>query len=87
MKTGGHERAARRGPKRGPKRTTHAPRQETASGFVGREKERGRLVEALHQALRGPGRLHLVVGEPGIGKTRLLEELAEHARAESVRVL
>ena len=43
--------------------------------FVGREAELGRLVQALDRAIAHDGRLMLLVGEPGIGKTRIAREL------------
>ena len=56
--------------------------------FVGRERELRELRAGLAEALAGRGRLFLVSGEPGIGKTRLIEELAEEAGASGgVRVL
>ena len=39
--------------------------------FVGRQSEIGELVAALDDALAGRGRLVMLVGEPGIGKTRI----------------
>jgi DNA-binding SARP family transcriptional activator/tetratricopeptide (TPR) repeat protein len=54
--------------------------------FVGRERELGDLVGALDDALGGSGRLALVAGEPGIGKSRLAEELGNHARQRGARV-
>ena len=47
--------------------------------FVGREKEMEALRAGLEDALSGRGRLMLLVGEPGIGKTRTAEELASFA--------
>ncbi len=47
--------------------------------FVGRMTERARLRALLDRARAGQGGLALVLGEPGIGKTRLLEELAHAA--------
>lgn len=44
--------------------------------FVGRARELAELVSGLEDAVAGRGRLFFVVGEPGIGKTRLAEELA-----------
>ncbi len=44
------------------------------SAFVGREAEIDRLTSALQNAQRSTGRLVVIVGEPGIGKTRLLDE-------------
>src|SRR5262245_55204858 len=44
--------------------------------FVGREAELGGLVRALDRAIAHDGGLVLLVGEPGIGKTRIARELA-----------
>ncbi|MBX3025495.1 AAA family ATPase [bacterium] len=48
-----------------------------ASGraFVGRERELAELQAGLRDAIEGRGRLFLIVGEAGIGKTRLATEL------------
>ena len=54
--------------------------------FVGREVELGRLVHALDRAIAHDGRLMLLVGEPGIGKTRIARELALRAAALGVAV-
>jgi DNA-binding NarL/FixJ family response regulator len=48
--------------------------------FVGREAESAALDEGLANAWSGRGRLFLVAGEPGIGKSRLAAELATRAR-------
>jgi DNA-binding SARP family transcriptional activator len=64
------------------------PAAETPRGaFVGREAELAELVAGLDDAFAGRGRLFLLVGEPGIGKSRLAEELIAHARARGARVL
>jgi len=64
------------------------PAEERAgSAFVGREAELGALLAGLEDALAGHGRLFLLVGEPGIGKSRLAEELIRRAGARGVRVL
>jgi DNA-binding SARP family transcriptional activator len=47
--------------------------------FVGRQKERTSLLRWAELTQAGRGRLILVEGEPGAGKTRLLEALAEGA--------
>src|SRR5215472_288200 len=52
----------------------------TAVPFVGRERALRTGVAALEAAIAGRGRILLLVGEPGIGKTRTAEEIA--ARAE-----
>ena len=44
--------------------------------FVGRDRELADLASALEEAASGRGSLVLVTGEPGIGKTRLMSELA-----------
>lgn len=45
------------------------------------------LLEHLEAAGSGQGGVVLVAGEPGIGKTRLVSELADRARARSWLVL
>ena len=55
--------------------------------FVGREREVDKLRAGLEEALDGNGRLMLLVGEPGIGKTRTAEELVTYARLRGARVL
>jgi len=54
---------------------THTP-------FVGRTAELARLTARLQEARAGSGGLVMLAGEPGIGKTRTLEEFAETARTE-----
>lgn len=46
--------------------------------FVGREEELAQLCAAFDAALSGSGSLQMVVGEPGIGKTSLTEQLATY---------
>ena len=55
--------------------------------FVGRERELAELRAGLDGAIAGRGRLFLVSGEPGIGKTRLTDELCAAARALGALVL
>ena len=47
--------------------------------FVGRQRDLDELGERLAAAAAGRGSLLLVAGEPGIGKTRLADELARGA--------
>ncbi|GAG32160.1 unnamed protein product, partial [marine sediment metagenome] len=74
-----------------PMRIFGVPWEEEAAGpaalslpertpFVGRESERAALRRLLEQAARGQGALVMIAGEPGIGKTRLAEELLLEAR-------
>lgn len=55
--------------------------------FVGREPERARLAEALDRVLR-TRRLQMItiVGDPGIGKTRLVSDLVEHVKSDGPSV-
>ncbi len=55
--------------------------------FVGREDELAALLRALEDALAGRGRLLVIGGEPGIGKSRLAEELAGAAVETGAAVL
>lgn len=45
------------------------------------------LMAGLDDAMTGQGRLLLITGEPGIGKTMMAEELAARAQQRGVRVL
>ena len=55
--------------------------------FVGREKELERLRKAFDNAVAGHGGLVMLVGEPGIGKTRTTQELETYARMRGAQVL
>ncbi len=55
--------------------------------FVGRREEMDQLKGALEQALSAKGALVMLVGEPGIGKTRLAEEFAVYAELRGAQVL
>ena len=48
--------------------------------FVGREQEMERLRKAFDDAVSGHGGLVMLVGEPGIGKTRTTQELETYAK-------
>jgi len=63
-------------------------RTELARGtFVGRQGELEELLNGFTDADNGHGRVFLLVGEPGIGKSRLAEELTRHAQASGADVL
>src|SRR5689334_4919567 len=47
--------------------------------FVGRQKELAELTSELEAAMCGKGRLVLLTGEAGVGKTALSRELLRHA--------
>ncbi len=58
-----------------------------AAPLVGRDRERALLRERLGAALAGRGRLVLIAGAAGIGKTILAEALLAEARSEGALVL
>ncbi|MEU8543834.1 BTAD domain-containing putative transcriptional regulator [Streptomyces sp. NPDC048717] len=58
-----------------------------SQGFVGREKELRRLLAALASALDGEGRTVLLVGEAGLGKTRLVREFGRRCRGAGADVV
>src|SRR6266511_58996 len=62
-------------------------RSAVATPFVGREAELAALSADLDAAAGGCGGVVLLAGEPGIGKTRLAEELAAQATARGALVL
>jgi hypothetical protein len=55
------------------------PRIVEKTPFVGRESERADLRRYLDAARGGHGSLVIIGGEPGVGKTRITEELAAEA--------
>lgn len=55
--------------------------------LVGRESERSQVTDLVRDAAEGRGRALLVCGEPGIGKSALLEEARSAARELDVAVL
>jgi DNA-binding SARP family transcriptional activator len=54
--------------------------------FVGREDVLELMVEKMQESVAGRSKIVYLWGEPGIGKTRLLEELSKVAHVQGVRV-
>jgi DNA-binding winged helix-turn-helix (wHTH) protein/tetratricopeptide (TPR) repeat protein len=71
----------------GPAETVVVAPAATALPFVGRERALRVGIAALEATIAGRGRTLLLVGEPGIGKTRTAEELAARAERLGVSVL
>lgn len=63
------------------------PQQNVHAPLVGRRDEISALLDALESAKRGHASVVLVAGEPGIGKTCLLEAFAGRATDEGAEVL
>jgi tetratricopeptide (TPR) repeat protein len=55
--------------------------------FVERDAERAGLRRLVTGALAGHGGLALIAGEPGVGKSRLVAEIADEAEAQGMRAL
>ena len=55
--------------------------------FVGRQREMDNLKSIFEEVLSGKGRMVMLVGEPGIGKTRTAQELATYAGMRGAQVL
>ncbi len=71
-----------------PERTSSAAQITAADWrrFVGRDAELDALRGACDDAVSGRSRLVLVLGEPGIGKTRLVEEVTGYAAVRGAQV-
>jgi len=57
------------------------------SPFIGREQEQAELQKRLNAAISGECQFVVVSGEPGVGKTRLLDEIENLAKARKLLVL
>src|SRR3984893_16905559 len=57
------------------------------TGFVGREDELVQLGSAMQSAAGGRGQIVAVVGEPGVGKSRLFHEFTRAERMPGWRIL
>lgn len=55
--------------------------------FVGRDEEEAEITEAIAALTRGEGRLLLIEGDEGSGKSRLLDQLVQHAQLVGLTVL
>jgi tetratricopeptide (TPR) repeat protein len=55
--------------------------------LVGRDSEQANLRRSVDEALAGHGGLTVVAGEAGVGKSRLVAEIAGEAEARGMRVL
>ncbi len=64
-----------------------AARFPDASPFVGRQQEMATLKARWQQVEAGTGQCVFVHGEPGIGKTRLVEEFGHHVQQRGHRVI
>ena len=61
-----------------------APHTRDLSRFVGRERELAILHDRLAYAAQGQGQVVGLVGEPGMGKSRLLYEFVQSLRGQTV---
>src|ERR1700745_2051326 len=68
----------------GQRSEVRATTRQGRSEFIGRERERGLLAARIGAALTGEGQVVLLAAEPGIGKTRMAEEVAGIAAARSM---
>jgi DNA-binding SARP family transcriptional activator len=58
-----------------------------ASPFVGRTLETTLIREALDETIKGRGQIVVILGEAGIGKSRLVEALSAEATGHAARVI
>ena len=70
-----------------PDESTRPGAEAGARPFVGREKELEELSSALDLVAARRGSVFLITGEPGIGKTRLMQEVTDIALEQGWRIL
>lgn len=61
--------------------------QPSHNAFVSRERELGELRSSLADVIDGHGPLFLLSGGPGIGKTRVAEEISNDASERGMRAV
>lgn len=71
---------------RGPSKPSTGP-SAGEGPLVGRAREFQELVGAFDDARAARGGVHLILGDPGVGKTRLAAALADHAGANGASVI
>jgi hypothetical protein len=89
MDAGRPYEARHRAPARGRTLRLHPAAARVAAApvpLIDRERELGAVRGALSDALAGHGRVVLIGGEPGIGKTRLARAVADDAAARGMAV-
>ena len=62
------------------RRRAHRAAAHSVTPFVGREDDMRLVLSRWERAREGQGQLVLVIGEPGIGKSRLVDEFRAHIR-------
>lgn len=70
----------------GPEGTSFSGGGPAPQSFVGREPELHALFEAWNAALRAEGKIALVTGDAGIGKTRLVQQLVDQAQTQGASI-
>lgn len=68
---------------RGNKNRAAESARRTHVALVGRDQETSLLIERLNQARKGVGQIVLLNGEPGLGKTRIVQMVCEKVDKES----
>jgi DNA-binding SARP family transcriptional activator len=74
-------------PSRRPASPVNQPGRLAAQPLLGRDEELAVLEAGLEDALAGRGRMFIVVGPPGAGKTHLGDEIASRAKARGASIL